>query len=124
MRLCFLMERQFTPYAKWFGTAFNRLACADDLLPDLQGVLSAANWEQREQHLVVVYERIAAMHNDLGLTEKIPQEPVDLLGRPFKVIASRGFEKALRRKIKPESTEGGRLVSILKWPEGAPLNLG
>ena len=58
--------------------------------------------------MVVVYERIAAMHNDLGLTEKIPQEPVDLLGRPFKVIASRGFEKALRRKIKPESTEGHR----------------
>ena len=27
-------------------------------------------------------------------------------------------------KNKPESTEGGRLVSILKWPEGAPLNLG
>ena len=26
--------------------------------------------------------------------------------------------------LKPESTEGGRLVSILKWPEGAPLNLG
>ena len=29
-----------------------------------------------------------------------------------------------RRARKPESTEGGRLVSILKWPEGAPLNLG
>ena len=28
------------------------------------------------------------------------------------------------RRPKPESTEGGRLVSILKWPEGAPLNLG
>ena len=27
-------------------------------------------------------------------------------------------------QLKPESTEGGRLVSILKWPEGAPLNLG
>ena len=26
--------------------------------------------------------------------------------------------------LKPESTEGGRLVSILKWPEGALLNLG
>ena len=26
--------------------------------------------------------------------------------------------------IKPESTEGGRRVSILKWPEGALLNLG
>ena len=29
-----------------------------------------------------------------------------------------------RGLYKPESTEGGRLVSILKWPEGAPLNLG
>ena len=27
-------------------------------------------------------------------------------------------------KAKPESTEGGRRVSILKWPEGALLNLG
>ena len=27
-------------------------------------------------------------------------------------------------QTKPESTEGGRLVSILKWPEGALLNLG
>ena len=27
-------------------------------------------------------------------------------------------------ELYPESTEGGRLVSILKWPEGAPLNLG
>ena len=25
---------------------------------------------------------------------------------------------------KPESTEGGRRVSVLKWPEGALLNLG
>ena len=24
----------------------------------------------------------------------------------------------------PESTEGGRRVSLLKWPKGAPLNLG
>ena len=24
----------------------------------------------------------------------------------------------------PESTEGGRRVSVLKWPKGAPLNLG
>ena len=26
--------------------------------------------------------------------------------------------------FKPESTEGGRRVSVLKWPKGAPLNLG
>ena len=36
-------------------------------------------------------------------------------------VVARVAERALS---KPESTEGGRLVSILKWPEGAPLNLG
>ena len=25
---------------------------------------------------------------------------------------------------KPESTEGGRRGGVLKWPEGAPVNLG
>ena len=35
MGLCFLMERRYAPYAKWFGTAFNQLACANDLLPYL-----------------------------------------------------------------------------------------
>ena len=28
------------------------------------------------------------------------------------------------REAEPESTEGGRRVSVLKWPKGAPLNLG
>ena len=28
MRLCFLMERKYAPYTKWFGTAFSRLAGA------------------------------------------------------------------------------------------------
>ena len=33
MRLCFLMERQFAPYPKWFGKAFSLLNCADELTP-------------------------------------------------------------------------------------------
>ena len=36
----------------------------------------------------------------------------------------RDFYRKLLAIGKPESTEGGRLVSILKRPEGAPLNLG
>ena len=34
-------------------------------------------------------------------------------------VAQRGADQS-----NPESTEGGRRVSILKWPEGALLNLG
>ncbi|MCB0058155.1 MAG: DUF4037 domain-containing protein, partial [Caldilineaceae bacterium] len=36
MRLCFLMERQYAPYLKWFGTAFKQLPCAAELYPLLQ----------------------------------------------------------------------------------------
>ena len=28
------------------------------------------------------------------------------------------------KNLYPESTEGGRRVSVLKWPKGAPVNLG
>jgi hypothetical protein len=36
------------------------------------------------------------------------------------VLASTRYNSSLN----PESTEGGRRVSVLKWPKGAPLNLG
>lgn len=48
MLLCFLMERQYAPYSKWFGTAFARLACANDLGPIFQQVMEAATWLERE----------------------------------------------------------------------------
>ena len=40
MRLCFLMERQYAPYSKWFGTAFSRLACGPELSPTLWRVVA------------------------------------------------------------------------------------
>jgi hypothetical protein len=39
MRLCFLMERQYAPYIKWFGTAFGGLDCASYMKPLLEQVL-------------------------------------------------------------------------------------
>ncbi len=39
MRLCFLMERQYAPYPKWFGTAFQQLNAAATLTPILQQAL-------------------------------------------------------------------------------------
>ena len=105
MGLCFLMERRYAPYAKWFGTAFNQLACANDLMPYLQGVVSAETWEQREEHFVGAYERIAAIHNALGLTKPIPQEPIALHRRPFKVIAPQGFQREILRQIKDKDVK-------------------
>ena len=49
MHLCFLMERQYAPYPKWFGTAFKQLSHAASLAPVLQQALSAGSWQEREE---------------------------------------------------------------------------
>jgi Domain of unknown function (DUF4037) len=33
MNLCFLLEKQYAPYPKWFGTAFQQLHSAKELGP-------------------------------------------------------------------------------------------
>jgi len=35
MNVCFLTERKFAPYSKWFGTAFKKLVCGSTLEPIL-----------------------------------------------------------------------------------------
>lgn len=43
MQICFLMERQYAPYPKWFGSAFGQLDCASHLKPVLERVLRSAS---------------------------------------------------------------------------------
>lgn len=99
MRLCFLMERVYAPYPKWFGTAFRQLACAESLLPILQGALAATTWPAREDYLVQAYTHIARMHNALQLTAPLPEQTATFFGRPFQVIALHGFAGALLAQI-------------------------
>ena len=43
MSLCFLMEKQYAPYPKWFGSAFKKLACAEELSPILWSATNRRN---------------------------------------------------------------------------------
>jgi hypothetical protein len=94
MRLCFLIEREYAPYAKWLGTAFARLRCGPALMPMLRAALAAGDWHAREEALVPAYEHVARMFNALGITE--PQEPEvrGFYSRPFRVLASGRFAEA------------------------------
>ena len=48
MHLSFLMEQDYAPYSKWFGTAFLKLKCAKDLSPMFQQIFICNNWKDRE----------------------------------------------------------------------------
>ncbi|CAN5428875.1 DUF4037 domain-containing protein [soil metagenome] len=99
MRLCFLYERQFAPYAKWFGTAFARLESGRKLYPVLMRALVAANWKDRERELVDAYESLATLHQEANLTGPIPTQAKRFFGRPFQVIAQHGFANAIKALI-------------------------
>ncbi|MFD2082508.1 protein of unknown function [Actinopolymorpha cephalotaxi] len=113
MSLCFLMERQYAPYSKWFGTAFSRLACGADLSPVLTRALRAEAWPEREEALAVAYEKVAALHNALGVTDPVATEVHRLWNRPFKVVWG-DFPGALRAQIRDPAVE--RIAR--RWPVG------
>jgi len=110
VKLCFLMERQYWPYSKWFGTAFSKLACAKDLTPIFDLILNAQDWESREQHLSSAYIYIAEIHNTLEITEFIDPKVVSFHERPYQVPQADLFNTALYRNIESEV--------VLKWPKG------
>lgn len=86
MRLCFLMERKYAPYSKWFGKAFSRLECAAELSPIFTEVLLSSTWKERERNLARAYGVIARIHNALRITRTIPEEVSNYYGRPYLVF--------------------------------------
>ena len=100
MRLAFLMEKEYPPYAKWFGTAFSRLKSAKKLNPILTEALHSTSWEERESHLCLAYEVLARMHNDLGITKPVSPEVSQFFSRPFKIIGGEKLAKAIVESIK------------------------
>lgn len=99
MRLCFLYERQYAPYAKWFGTAFAKLESAGSLEPVLTRTLAASNWQDRQRELLVAYEAIAQLHRNANLTASLPTSAKQFFNRPFQVIAQHGFADAIQSQI-------------------------
>ncbi|HEX9929850.1 MAG TPA: DUF4037 domain-containing protein [Pyrinomonadaceae bacterium] len=90
MRLCFLMEKRYAPYPKWFGKAFSELECAEDLSPIFKKALSAESWQEREKFLAKAYQYVALMHNRLEITEPISAKVDNFFSRPFLVIHLHG----------------------------------
>jgi len=86
MHLCFLMERRYAPYTKWFGRGFSELKCASELEPIFRDVLTSSTWKERESNLARAYRVIARMHNALKITRPIVEDVSNYHGRPYMVF--------------------------------------
>jgi hypothetical protein len=105
MRLCLMMQKQYAPYAKWLGSAFAQLVYASRLTPIFRQVLAATGWQEREKHLNAAYEIVAAMHNDLGLTEMVSNRVSQFHSRPFRVIQAEAIALLLWEAIQDEEVK-------------------
>jgi hypothetical protein len=128
MMLCFLMEKQYAPYPKWFGTGFARLECNGQLIPIFEQVLAAQDWHSRETHLAEAYRIVATMHNALGVTESLPTGVSDYHSRGYQVIHGDRFADALHAAIQDEGVRriarGRPFGSIDQYSDSTDLREG
>jgi hypothetical protein len=99
MSHCFLIERHYAPYPKWFGTAFSMLRCAPELAPLLLTAQHAPSWKEREAALVPAYSYLARAHNALALTDPLSEDATQFFNRPFQVIWGDRFADALLARV-------------------------
>ena len=99
MRMGFLLERRYAPYAKWFGSAFSRLPIAPELVPHLNLALSAGAWRARGAALAAAYLVLAQRQQADGLLGEI--EPVigPYYDRPFTTINADALGAAVQAQI-------------------------
>jgi len=102
-RLALLIEREYTPYSKWIGTAFARLRCAPSLIPIFAEALEARDWREREKLLGEATMHLGRMHNELGITKSIEPRLSRFWDRPYLVAHSGRFVEAIHAAI--ESNE-------------------
>ena len=100
MKLSFLLERQYAPYTKWFGSAFSKLRIAKSLKPVLIEVLSAKDWKLRENSLSKAYSIVVKKQNSLKITKALSVDTTNYFGRPYLVIHADEIAIAIRQAIR------------------------
>ena len=94
MRLAMLLERRYTPYQKWLGTAFAQLSHRDDLPSLLARALDAAVAPARESALGAAWSALAIRHNEARLTEAVDPSTRNYHERPASVLMADRFVDA------------------------------
>jgi hypothetical protein len=121
MRLCFLIERRYVPYPKWFGTAFLRLDCAGRIVSHLSGAITASDWQHREAALAHAYRAAAELLSE----REVPGAVAPVIGpyftRPFTVINAEAISDGLRAAIDDPILREFPFGAIDQWVDATPV---
>ena len=127
MHLCFLYEKKFAAYSKWFGTQFNQLSCVSRVKPLLEKAISTGDQLERENAVAMAQAELIKIHNESGITAPVPPEVHSYYTRDIKVANSDIVFQALRSLVDGTSlaqlppvgslSSVGNLVVLTESPE-------
>jgi hypothetical protein len=124
MKLCFMMEKRYSPYMKWFGTAFSKLETASSLSPVLNQITMADNYPDREAGLTKAYKIVTQKHNALSITPPIKTESTPFHGRPYLVIHADVIAQEIKKQIKDDEVvtiAGSNIGSIDQFVDSTDI---
>jgi len=105
MHLCFLYEKKFAAYSKWFGTQFGELESAKTIKPLLEKALSSNDHLEREEAIAMAQAELIKIHNKSGITKAISAEIHPYYTRDIKVADSDLVYLALVEKLRGTELE-------------------
>lgn len=101
MKLALILNKQYVPYEKWFGTAFSKLSIAAELEPILLQILNEQDWKKRDVLLCEAYILLVKEQNKLKITPEISIKPVPYFHRNQIVVDTKYIMEELSKQIKP-----------------------
>lgn len=119
--LAFALSRQWPPYAKWRGTAFQALPIAADLAGPLAAAATAPDWRDRESSLAEACEVLLSAQRARGLPA--PEAAVTRFwDRPFRTVDDAIAEVLLAGLADPQvSRLPAGIGSIEQWADNVDV---
>jgi hypothetical protein len=120
MWMAFALSRQWPPYPKWRGTAFQALEIAADLTGPLAAAVTAPGWRGRENGLAQACEVLLSAQRVRGLPAPAPAV-TRFWDRPYRTV-DQAVNKALLADItNPDLTRLPLVGSIEQWVSSADI---
>jgi hypothetical protein len=108
MEMCFLQNKKYYPYDKWFGTAFNRIPESEKLKPLLWSALEKQDTETQLTCLHQLITMLGIKHNELNIGKPVElhygnfEVGINNAVRPYKVFNSGNFKKSCLNNMEDE----------------------
>ena len=120
MWLAFALSRQWPPYPKWRGTAFQALDIAADLAGPLTAAMTAPGWRGRENGLARACEVLLSAQRARGLPA--PASAVTRFwDRPYRSIDQAVQQTLLAGITNPDVTRLPPVGSIEQWTSSVDI---